>query len=74
MVLSSSRARELGTLRGVQLSFTMRLTNACSLNAYEIQTILGAVSVFGTIPSLYLIEKWGRRKVRLKALSKRKGF
>ena len=30
-----------------------------------IQTILGAVSVVGTIPALILIETWGRRRVRI---------
>lgn len=34
------------------------------LNPFVIQTILGAVAVIGTIPALYLIETWGRRKVR----------
>ncbi|KAI0033852.1 general substrate transporter [Vararia minispora EC-137] len=33
-----------------------------SLDAYVIQTILGAVSVVGTVPALYLIETWGRRR------------
>ncbi|TFK42071.1 general substrate transporter [Crucibulum laeve] len=32
------------------------------LNPYVIQVILGAVSVVGTIPALYLIETWGRRR------------
>jgi len=32
------------------------------LSPYVIQTILGAVSVAGTIPALYLIETWGRRR------------
>jgi sugar porter (SP) family MFS transporter len=32
------------------------------LSPYVIQTILGAVSVVGTIPALYLIETWGRRR------------
>ncbi|CDO77278.1 hypothetical protein BN946_scf184753.g28 [Trametes cinnabarina] len=32
------------------------------LDAYDIQAILGGVSVVGTIPALYLIEAWGRRK------------
>lgn len=35
-----------------------------SLSPYVIQTILGAVSVVGTVPALYFIEAWGRRKVR----------
>ncbi|KAF9011200.1 general substrate transporter [Cyathus striatus] len=33
-----------------------------SLDPYVIQVILGAVSVIGTIPALYLIESWGRRR------------
>lgn len=33
------------------------------LSPYVIQTFLGAVSVAGSIPALYLIEAWGRRKV-----------
>ncbi|EPQ60032.1 general substrate transporter [Gloeophyllum trabeum ATCC 11539] len=32
-----------------------------TLDPYSIQTILGAVSVVGTFPALYLIEYWGRR-------------
>ncbi|KAJ7894575.1 general substrate transporter [Mycena leptocephala] len=32
------------------------------LSPYVIQTILGGVSVAGTIPALYLIEAWGRRR------------
>ncbi|KAJ7583602.1 general substrate transporter [Mycena floridula] len=32
------------------------------LSPYVIQTILGGVSVVGTIPALYLIEAWGRRR------------
>jgi hypothetical protein len=35
------------------------------LSPYIIQTILGAVSVVGTLPALYFIETWGRRKVCL---------
>ncbi|KAL0570652.1 hypothetical protein V5O48_011300 [Marasmius crinis-equi] len=31
------------------------------LDPLSIQAILGGVSVFGTIPALYLIEAWGRR-------------
>ena len=30
-----------------------------------IQTVLGAVSVVGTVPALILIETWGRRRVRI---------
>lgn len=33
------------------------------LSPYIIQTVLGAVSVVGTLPALYFIETWGRRKV-----------
>ena len=33
-----------------------------TLSPYVIQTILGAVSVVGTVPALYLIETWGRRR------------
>ncbi|KAJ7605077.1 general substrate transporter [Mycena polygramma] len=32
------------------------------LSPYVIQVILGGVSVAGTIPALYLIEAWGRRR------------
>jgi hypothetical protein len=35
------------------------------LSPYIIQTVLGAVSVAGTLPALYFIETWGRRKVYL---------
>ncbi|KII94314.1 hypothetical protein PLICRDRAFT_36565 [Plicaturopsis crispa FD-325 SS-3] len=35
------------------------------LSPYVIQTILGAVSVVGTVPALYLIESWGRRRTLL---------
>ena len=34
-----------------------------SLSPYVIQCILGGVSVAGTIPALYLIDTWGRRRV-----------
>ncbi|KAF9558302.1 sugar transporter [Agrocybe pediades] len=33
-----------------------------ALSPYAIQTILGAVSVVGTIPALRIIETWGRRR------------
>jgi SP family sugar:H+ symporter-like MFS transporter len=36
-----------------------------SLSPYVIQTILGAVSVAGTVPALYMIEKVGRRRLLL---------
>jgi len=32
------------------------------LSPYVIQVILGGVSVVGTVPALYLIETWGRRR------------
>jgi len=32
------------------------------ISPYVIQVILGAVSVVGTVPALYLIETWGRRR------------
>ncbi|TFL03496.1 general substrate transporter [Pterulicium gracile] len=35
------------------------------LDPLVIQTILGAVSVVGTVPALYLIESWGRRRLLL---------
>lgn len=36
-----------------------------TLSPYVIQIILGAVSLVGTVPALYLIETWGRRRVRV---------
>lgn len=39
------------------------INTTCRLSPYVIQVILGAVSVVGTLPALYLIETWGRRKV-----------
>jgi MFS transporter, SP family, sugar:H+ symporter len=33
-----------------------------NLSPYVIQTILGGVSIIGTLPALHLIEAWGRRK------------
>lgn len=39
------------------------LISSHRLSPYIIQTILGAVSVVGTLPALYLIETWGRRRV-----------
>ncbi|KAK7063636.1 hexose transporter 2 [Favolaschia claudopus] len=41
---------------------TFFASSSVSLSPYVIQTILGAVSVAGTIPALYLIEAWGRRR------------
>ncbi|PFH49826.1 hypothetical protein AMATHDRAFT_75996 [Amanita thiersii Skay4041] len=35
------------------------------LSPYVIQVVLGAVSVVGTVPSLILIETWGRRQLLL---------
>lgn len=41
------------------------------LSPYVIQTILGAVSVAGTVPALILIETWGRRRVSTQILTTR---
>lgn len=68
------------TLNGMMLQFIQQLNGqnfyyyygdtffksaGTTLNPYAIQTILGGVSVVGTVPALYLIETWGRRNVRL---------
>jgi len=68
------------TLNGMMLQFIQQLNGqnfyyyygdtffsaaGTSLSPYVIQVILGAVSVVGTIPALYLIETWGRRKMLL---------
>ncbi|EMD31107.1 hypothetical protein CERSUDRAFT_120076 [Gelatoporia subvermispora B] len=65
------------TINGMMLQFIQQLNGqnfyyyygdtffqsaGTQLNPYVIQTILGAVSVAGTIPALYLIDTWGRRK------------
>ncbi|GBE77322.1 Hexose transporter 2 [Sparassis crispa] len=65
------------TINGMMLQFIQQLNGqnfyyyygdtffssaGTQLSPYAIQTILGAVSVAGTLPSLYLIETWGRRK------------
>ncbi|KZT22630.1 general substrate transporter [Neolentinus lepideus HHB14362 ss-1] len=65
------------TMNGMMLQFIQQLNGqnfyyyygdtffksaGTSLDAYVIQTILGAVSVAGTVPALYLIESMGRRK------------
>jgi len=65
------------TINGMMLQFIQQLNGqnfyyyygdtffqsaGTSLSPYVIQTILGAVSVAGTVPALYLIETWGRRK------------
>ncbi|KAJ3558801.1 hypothetical protein NM688_g710 [Phlebia brevispora] len=65
------------TLNGMMLQFIQQLNGqnfyyyygdtffqsaGTQLSPYVIQTILGAVSVAGTIPALYLIETTGRRK------------
>ncbi|KAI9067199.1 general substrate transporter [Trametes sanguinea] len=65
------------TLNGMMLQFIQQLNGQnfyyyygdtffksanTPLDAYDIQAILGGVSVVGTIPALYLIEAWGRRK------------
>ncbi|KAI0275471.1 general substrate transporter [Gloeopeniophorella convolvens] len=65
------------TINGMMLQFIQQLNGqnfyyyygdtffqsaGTELSPYVIQTILGAVSVVGTIPALYLIETWGRRR------------
>ncbi|KAH9937389.1 general substrate transporter [Fomitopsis serialis] len=65
------------TINGMMLQFIQQLNGqnfyyyygdtffksaGTELSAYVIQVILGAVSVAGTIPALYLIDTWGRRK------------
>ncbi|TFK56384.1 general substrate transporter [Heliocybe sulcata] len=64
------------TMNGMMLQFIQQLNGqnfyyyygdtffqsaGTELSAYVIQTILGAVSVVGTLPALYLIESMGRR-------------
>ncbi|KAI0370093.1 general substrate transporter [Pilatotrama ljubarskyi] len=65
------------TINGMMLQFIQQLNGqnfyyyygdtffksaGTELDAYSIQAILGGVSVVGTVPALYLIEAWGRRK------------
>ncbi|KAG2099885.1 uncharacterized protein F5147DRAFT_711408 [Suillus discolor] len=65
------------TMNGIMLQFIQQLNGqnfyyfygdtffqsaGAGLSPYIIQTILGAVSLFGTLPALYFIETWGRRK------------
>ncbi|KAG1889677.1 general substrate transporter [Suillus fuscotomentosus] len=65
------------TINGMMLQFIQQLNGqnfyyyygdtffqsaGAGLSPYIIQTVLGAVSVFGTLPALYFIEAWGRRK------------
>ncbi|KAG6812635.1 hypothetical protein H0H92_001718 [Tricholoma furcatifolium] len=65
------------TLNGMMLQFIQQLNGqnfyyyygdtffqsaGTQLSPYVIQTILGAVSVVGTVPALHLIETWGRRR------------
>lgn len=65
------------TMNGMMLQFIQQLNGqnfyyyygdtffqsaGAGLSPYIIQTILGAVSVVGTLPALYFIETWGRRK------------
>jgi SP family sugar:H+ symporter-like MFS transporter len=65
------------TINGMMLQFIQQLNGqnfyyyygdtffqsaGTQLSPYVIQVILGAVSVVGTIPALYLIESWGRRR------------
>ncbi|KAI0756097.1 general substrate transporter [Daedaleopsis nitida] len=64
------------TMNGMMLQFIQQLNGqnfyyyygdtffksaGTQLDAYNIQAILGGVSVIGTVPALYLIETWGRR-------------
>lgn len=65
------------TINGMMLQFIQQLNGqnfyyyygdtffksaGTTLSPYVIQTILGAVSVAGTVPALYLIDTWGRRR------------
>jgi len=65
------------TINGMMLQFIQQLNGqnfyyyygdtffenaGAGLSPYVIQTILGGVSVAGTLPALYFIEAWGRRK------------
>ncbi|KAG2035648.1 general substrate transporter [Suillus americanus] len=65
------------TINGMMLQFIQQLNGqnfyyyygdtffqsaGAGLSPYIIQTVLGAVSVVGTLPALYFIEAWGRRK------------
>jgi SP family sugar:H+ symporter-like MFS transporter len=65
------------TINGMMLQFIQQLNGqnfyyyygdtffqsaGSQLSPYVIQVILGAVSVVGTVPALYLIESWGRRR------------
>ncbi|CCL98892.1 uncharacterized protein FIBRA_00899 [Fibroporia radiculosa] len=65
------------TINGMMLQFIQQLNGqnfyyyygdtffksaGTTLSPYVIQTILGAVSVAGTLPALYLIDTWGRRR------------
>jgi sugar porter (SP) family MFS transporter len=65
------------TINGMMLQFIQQLNGqnfyyyygdtffqsaGAGLSPYIIQTVLGAVSVAGTLPALYFIETWGRRK------------
>ncbi|KAI0931239.1 hypothetical protein AcW2_000166 [Taiwanofungus camphoratus] len=65
------------TINGMMLQFIQQLNGqnfyfyygdtffqsaGTQLSPYVIQTILGGVSVAGTLPALYLIDAWGRRR------------
>ncbi|KAG1763553.1 general substrate transporter [Suillus occidentalis] len=65
------------TINGMMLQFIQQLNGqnfyyyygdtffqsaGAGLSPYIIQTVLGAVSVVGTLPALYFIETWGRQK------------
>jgi len=68
------------TINGMMLQFIQQLNGqnfyyyygdtffksaGTQLSPYVIQVILGGVSVFGTVPGMYVVEKWGRRRALL---------
>ncbi|KZT53630.1 general substrate transporter [Calocera cornea HHB12733] len=68
------------TINGMMLQFIQQLNGqnfyyyygdtffrsaGSALSPYVIQVILGGVSVVGTIPGMYVVEKWGRRRALL---------
>ncbi|CAK5265925.1 unnamed protein product [Mycena citricolor] len=74
---SSRNAMWKRTINGMMLQFIQQLNGqnffyyygdtffasaGTSLSPYIIQVIVGGVSVIGTVPALYLIEAWGRRR------------
>ena len=62
-VIHSSRVRALSALMYNSTLCALLTLLILRLSPYVIQVILGAVSVIGTVPALYLIETFGRRKV-----------